>query len=112
MRNIAMAAGLLLLFGTQGAAASTLMSCDVIETRTSGNNTEIVYNESSCRPAQSSQALGTQGSGESAQTVYGAATQPVAGGGPVYIMRFVDQNQGPVIHYGAPLDGRLGTSGR
>jgi hypothetical protein len=111
MRHFLAVTGLLLL-GAQQAAANNLMSCDVIGTRTNGENTEIIYNTASCRPVVTAEVVGTETSGNSTRNVYGAATQPALGGGPIYIMRFVDQNQGPVIHYGPPLDGNPGTAGR
>lgn len=95
------------------AFGQTLMSCEVTGIRGSGENVEIVYNERNCRPVTSAEVLRADGTGDNATAVYGSSQRSALGGGPVYIMRFGNSSgERGSTHYGAPLDGNVGTVGR
>ncbi len=92
------------------APAQDLLSCDVQETRGSGENTEIIYSMN-CRPVAGGGVTDVRpGLNGEIEVTYGAG-RPAFGGGPVYILRFSNR-PGDDVHYGPPLDGNIGTVGK
>ena len=94
------------------ASAQSLMSCQVQETRGSGENTEIIYTMN-CMPVVGGDVTRVETLGNNELRVIYGAGRPVFGGGPVYILRFNSELGSPgEVHYGPPLDGNVGTAGR
>jgi hypothetical protein len=113
MRTLLGSAAILTLLATPAAPRSqTLMSCEIQQVRSSGENTEIVYSHN-CRPVTNAEVLRTEtGPNGEIRIIYGRE-RPALGGGPIYIMRHGDTGrERGTAHYGAPLDGNVGTVGR
>ncbi len=92
------------------AGAQTLMTCEVVGTSGSSENSKIFYSENNCRPVTSAEVIGTMSTGNSTTSIYGNRQQPALGGRPVYILCF-GEDRGRA-HYGPPVDGSSGTVGR
>jgi hypothetical protein len=116
-RNIAMhriatavvTAAALASFGLP-ATAQNLLTCDVQEVRGSGEGAEVIYSMN-CRPVVNGDVTDVRtGANGEIEVTYGAG-RPVLAGGPIYILRF-SNNPSNTTHYGAPLDGNIGSVGR
>ncbi|MGX9961681.1 hypothetical protein ACVFYP_00070 [Roseomonas sp. F4] len=106
------AAALLTSLAALPASAQTLMSCQVQEVRGSGENVEVVYSMN-CSPVVGGDVSRLETTGNNEFRVTYGAGRPAIGGGPVYILRYNSELGAPgQTHYGAPLDGNVGTPRR
>ncbi|PZW48264.1 hypothetical protein C8P66_10511 [Humitalea rosea] len=116
---VKLAAVLLLAAAAQSASAqapapaatppATLMSCQVQETRGSGESAEIVYNMN-CMPVVGGGVTRIESTGNGEFRVTYGNGRPVFAGGPVYILHTGEEPG--TAGYGAPRDGNVGTPNR
>ncbi|MBO1077162.1 hypothetical protein [Roseomonas marmotae] len=85
-----------------------LMSCEVAG-NTGGEGGGITYNMN-CKPAIGGDVATVENLGSDSYRVTYGKGQPAHAGGPVYILRY--GSEPGAVHYGAPLDGNIGTVGR
>ncbi|NKE48590.1 hypothetical protein HB662_27730 [Roseomonas frigidaquae] len=112
MKSPMIAAALVASLAALPAGAQTLMSCQVEEVRGSGENVEIVYSMN-CGPVVGGDVTRIESTGNNEFRVTYGAGRPAIGGGPVYILRYNSELGAPGDrHYGAPLDGNVGTPRR